>query len=181
MRFTRRIRRTRSGDFELRLSPEERDVLRGLPEQMREAMELGDTDPAVARLNPSACLDDAEVDAEYRQLMGNDLNEGRLQALDVLEGSVDDVRLDEDQALAWMGAINDLRLVLGTRLDVTEDPIDRQVAPDDPRRPCLRALRLPQPPHPGAGRGSGGVSGGVARGRRGRPGPGVPRGHDPRR
>jgi hypothetical protein len=133
MRFTRRIRRTRSGDFELRISPEERDVLRGLPEQMRDAMELGNADPAVARLNPSACPDDAEVDAEYRELMGNELNDGRLQALAALEDTVDAPRLDEAQALAWMRAINDVRILLGTRLDVTEDPVDRQVSPDDPR------------------------------------------------
>jgi hypothetical protein len=133
MKFSRRIRRTRSGDFELRLSSEEREVLRSLPAQMREAMELGDADPAVARLNPSACLDDAEIDAEYRQLMGSQLNDGRLQALDVLEGSVDAPHLDEAQALAWMRAINDVRLLLGTRLDVTEDQTDRQVGPEDPR------------------------------------------------
>jgi Domain of unknown function (DUF2017) len=132
-RFTRRIRRTRQGDFELRLPPEEREVLRSLPGQMREALELGNNDPAVARLNPSACLDDSEVDAEYQQLMGDDLSRGRLQALDVFEKSIDEQRLDEDQAAAWMRAINDVRLLLGTRLDVTEDPNERQVAADDPR------------------------------------------------
>src|SRR5436190_21518897 len=67
IRFTRRIRRTRQGEFEVRLPPEEREVLRSLPGQMRDALELGNNDPAVARLNPSACLDDSEVDAEYRQ------------------------------------------------------------------------------------------------------------------
>ena len=39
--------------------------------------------------------------------------------------------LDEDQINAWMGAVNDLRLVLGTRLDVTEDMDDIEL--DDPR------------------------------------------------
>ncbi len=133
MRFNRRIRRTRSGQFELRLPPEEREVLRGLPAQMRDALELGDADPAVARLNPSACPDDDQVDQEYRELMGDQLTEGRLEALAMLEKSVDEPRLDEEQALAWMRAINDLRLLLGTRLDVTEDPADRRVADDDPR------------------------------------------------
>jgi hypothetical protein len=133
MRFTRRIRRTRQGDFEIKLPAEEREVLRSLPGQMRNALELGDDDPAVARLNPSACLDDAEVDAEYRSLMGDDLAKGRLQALDTFEKSIDESRLDEEQANAWMRAINDVRLLLGTRLDVTEDPADRDVNADDPR------------------------------------------------
>src|SRR3954470_10829118 len=133
MRFNRRIRRTRSGEFALRLPAEEREVLRGLPAQMRDAMELGDADPAVARLNPSACPDDEEIDKEYRELMGSQLNDGRLQALATLEESVDEARLDEDQAMAWMRAINDVRILLGTRLDVSEDPADRRVPDDDPR------------------------------------------------
>ncbi|TMK88543.1 MAG: DUF2017 family protein [Actinobacteria bacterium] len=135
MKFTRRIKRTRSGVFELRLSPEERDVLRGLPAQMRDALELGNDDPAVARLNPSACLDDAEVDAEFHQMMDDDLNAGRLQALDAFEATVDATSLDEEAALAWMRAINDVRLLLGTRLDVSEDPGKRHVDADDPRAP----------------------------------------------
>ena len=135
MRFTRRIKRTRSGQFEVRLSAEEREVLRGLPAQMRDALELGKDDPAVARLNPSACLDDAEVDAEFHRLMDEDLNSGRLEALLAFENTVDNDRLDEEQALAWMRAINDVRLLLGTRLDVGEDPDQRRVSPDDPRAP----------------------------------------------
>ena len=135
MRFTRRIKRTRSGQYELRLSAEEREILRGLPAQMRDALALGKDDPAVARLNPSACLDDAEVDAEYHQMMDDDLNAGRIAALDTFEKTVDNDRLDEEEALAWMRAINDTRLVLGTRLSVSEDPGERQISADDPRAP----------------------------------------------
>ena len=135
MRFTRRIKRTRSGQFEVRLSPEEREVLRGLPAQMRDALALGRDDPAVARLNPSACLDDAEVDAEFHRLMDEDLNDGRLAALAVFENTVDSTRIDEEEALAWLRAVNDVRLLLGTRLDVGEDPAQRRVPPEDPRAP----------------------------------------------
>jgi Domain of unknown function (DUF2017) len=135
LRFTRRIKRTRSGQVELRLPPEEREVLKGLPAQMRDALALGKNDPAVARLNPSACLDDAEVDAEFHRLMDDDLNAGRLEALEIFEKTVDEPRLEEEQALSWLRAINDLRLLLGTRLDVSEDPAERRVAPDDPRAP----------------------------------------------
>ena len=137
MRFTRRIKRTRSGQYEVRLSADEREVLRGLPAQMRDALALGRGDPAVARLNPSACLDDAEVDAEFHRLMDDDLDAGRLEALAAFEKTVDNERLDEEEALAWMRAINDTRLLLGTRLDVGEDPDQRRVAPDDPRAPSF--------------------------------------------
>jgi len=135
VRFTRRIKRTRSGQFELKLSADEREVLRGLPTQMRDALQLGKNDPAVARLNPQACLDDEEVDAEFHRLMDEDLNDGRLAALAVFDNTVDSARLDEEEAMAWLRAVNDVRLLLGTRLDVSEDPAQRKVSPDDPRAP----------------------------------------------
>ena len=36
-----------------------------------------------------------------------------------------------------MRALNDLRLVLGTRLDVQEDTFLEELPPDDPRAPAL--------------------------------------------
>ena len=42
-----------------------------------------------------------------------------------------------DDADAWLGCLNDLRLVLGTRLEVTEDLDERTLAEDDPRLPAL--------------------------------------------
>ena len=109
-------------------------MLRTLPGQMREALAGGDKDDAaLARLNPSAYLEDPEYDEEYRRLMGDELTESRLEALQALVDSVDARRLDQNQALAWLRALNDVRLLLGVRLEVTEDPNDRRVAPDDPR------------------------------------------------
>jgi len=137
MHWRRSIRRTRQGDFEVRLSDEERELLRSIPAQMREALASDPTDPALARLFPTAYPEDAERDAEYRRLMGDELAAGRLEALDTLEASIDARRLDHDQALAWTRAINDVRLLLGTRLDVTEDQTSQQLRPDDPKAPAL--------------------------------------------
>jgi len=138
LKFQRRVRRTRHGHFDVRLPSEERDILRSLPAQLREALEAGDAkDPAIARLNPVAYPEDPDLDDEYQLLMGEDLSEGRLKAFEVLEESVDAERLEEGQVLAWLRALNDMRLFLGTRLDVNEDPDERRVAPDDPRAPAL--------------------------------------------
>ena len=133
----RSIRRTRQGDFEVRLSDEERELLRSIPPQMREALASDPGDPALARLYPTAYPDDAERDAEYRRLMGDELSAGRLEALDTLEASIDARRLDHEQALAWTRAINDVRLLLGTRLDVSEEPSTPDLDPDDPHAPVL--------------------------------------------
>ena len=146
MKFQRRVRRTRQGEFEIRLSTEERDVLRSVPAQVRDALTTGDkADPAVARLHPTAYPDDPDLDNEYQLLMGEDLDEGRLNALQTFEDSVDATVLEEAQALAWLRAVNDTRLLLGTRLEVSEDPAQRVVVGeglDCERRVALEGARL---------------------------------------
>ena len=124
-----------SGDgFRLRLSRQERDILRDLPGQLREILESDD--PALHRLFPPAYQEDPEREAEYRRLVRDELVAGRRRALEVMESTVDARRLDQEQLTAWLGALNDLRLVLGTRLDVTQDD-DRELPQDDPRAAAM--------------------------------------------
>ncbi|MGH3516031.1 MAG: DUF2017 domain-containing protein [Haloechinothrix sp.] len=47
-----------------------------------------------------------------------------------------EVRLSLEQADAWVSAINDVRIALGTALDVTED-MPEELPSDDPRAPHL--------------------------------------------
>jgi Domain of unknown function (DUF2017) len=113
------------------LTDEEREVLRALPPQLREILDTDD--PSLRRLHPPAYQDDPERDAEYRRLVGDDLLRQRLQALEVMEATIDAATLDQEQMTAWLGAINDLRLVFGTRLDVTEAMYEEGIPPEDPR------------------------------------------------
>lgn len=46
------------------------------------------------------------------------------------------IKLSLEQAESWLSALNDVRLALGTALDVTEDMPD-ELPPDDPRAPHL--------------------------------------------
>jgi hypothetical protein len=133
--FHPRVRRTRKGDFQLRLPEAERAVLRSLPGQLRQL--LGSDDPAVSRLFPPAYPDDPERDAEYRSLVRDDLTSSKLRAAAVLEATVDARRLDRDQLTAWLGALNDARLVLGTRLGVREDLDPEQIPDDHPDAPAF--------------------------------------------
>jgi hypothetical protein len=126
------IRRTRKGDFAVTLSADERTVLRQLPAQLKEL--LGSDDPALRRLFPTAYPDDDELEAEYRELMSNDLLESHQAALDLMEQTVDQDRVSEDELVGWLSALNNLRLVLGTRLDVGEDIDDVPLDADDPRQ-----------------------------------------------
>jgi hypothetical protein len=128
MIFRQPVKRLRSGRYQVRLSPEERDLLRGLPSQLKDLLERTD-DPALKRLFPPAYIDDPEGEAEYRRLVGEDLMEGRKAALDTMAATVDATDLDEQQITAWLSSLNDLRLVLGTQLDVGEDeePVDTPI------------------------------------------------------
>jgi hypothetical protein len=132
-----RIERTRRGDFRVRLPKAERDLLRTLPSQLRDLITERPSDPSLARLFPPAYEDDPAQQAEYLRLTRDDLSEQRLEALKLMEETLEAERLTEEQLAAWLGAVNDLRLVLGTRLDVTEDLYEEPIEEDDPRFPQL--------------------------------------------
>ena len=59
-------------------------------------------------------------------MVHDSLLERRLSAIDQFEATVSATTLDTEQLATWMAVLNDLRLVLGTLLDVseTDEPID---------------------------------------------------------
>jgi hypothetical protein len=131
--FERRtIKRTRGGDFDVRLPPGEREMLGEILPQLKAAL-AGDAsaDPGFKRLFPVAYAQDPEHEAEYRAMVGDDLLTKRMAQVDLVLATVDADRLTEEELFAWMGAVNDLRLVLGTRLDVSEET-DLAVDPAHP-------------------------------------------------
>lgn len=130
---SKRIRRTRDGRFELRLPAEERQLLATLAPQLKALIEEEGGEPSLRRLFPTAYANDAEADAEYQRLMRDDLVASRLATLDIVVETATQTSVSEDELVAWMSAINALRLVLGTRLDVSETlDIEQEVADDHP-------------------------------------------------
>ena len=128
--------RGEGGGVELRLSREERSLLAGVVAELRALLEGAPGDPSLRRLFPPA-YDEAEDESAYRDLMGGELLEGRLAALELVAQTLERERLSADEADAWLRALNDLRLVLGTRLDVREDTFADVLRRDDPRAPAL--------------------------------------------
>jgi Domain of unknown function (DUF2017) len=128
------IKRRRGGGYRVDLSAHERELLRTLPGQLR--VLLARDDPGLVRLFPPAYSNDEDADAEYRHLVRAGLVDGKLAALDVLERTADAERLDEDELGGWLGALESLRLALGTQLDVTEETY-ATFAPSDPAAPEL--------------------------------------------
>ncbi|ATW48711.1 DUF2017 domain-containing protein [Streptomyces peucetius] len=119
------------------------------------------SDPALARLFPEAYADpeagppDEELQAasaEFRRFTENDLRTRKredalvvVKTLDALApvgdaGAV--LELGSDDCLHWLGALNDLRLTIGTRLDVGEDDeaaVLYRLPDSDPRKPMVMA------------------------------------------
>ncbi len=116
---SRPVRRNRRGQIELNIPDPARQVLAQLCRELR--LMLGTDDPSLARLFPTAYTDDADREAEYQILARSELGDRRLEVLEIIERTIDARTLEEDEVKAWMHGINQLRLVLGTQLGVSED------------------------------------------------------------
>jgi Domain of unknown function (DUF2017) len=107
---------------------------------MGEPAEAGmPVDAALARLLPDAYRDDPGAAGEFRRLTESSLRRDKVSAADRLlatlpgEGS-GEVRLDPELTETWLSTINDVRLALGTRLEVSEEMAEPD--PDDPDAPA---------------------------------------------
>lgn len=107
-------------------------------------------DPVLARLFPTAYPDDEEAAGDFRRFTEGTLRDGKARAatlvIDTLEeaglpplleedGLMIDVELDEPAAESWLRAFADVRLALGTRLEVEEGDEEYWygLPDDDPR------------------------------------------------
>ena len=138
----KRFRRGRGDTLILSLAPEEAQFLALLPVELREVFDGPLNDPAGRRLFPRAYLDPTEEEAEteWKAMVHPDLMRQRLDALATVtaslgratrQGDFMELALEPDDVHAWLGVLNDVRLVLGTRLEITED--EWEIEADDPR------------------------------------------------
>jgi hypothetical protein len=102
-------------------------------------------DPALARLLPDAYQDDPQAAGEFRKYTESSLREAKkyfAQALlDTLPPNGGRVKLTGDQARYWLRALNDVRLMFGVRLEVTED-FEGQLAALGPEDPKVAAFEV---------------------------------------
>jgi len=96
-------------------------------------------DPALARLLPDAYRDDPDAAGEFRRLTEGSLRRDKVDAAERLLAALPDegpgeVRLDPDTTESWLSTINDVRLALGTRLEVREEMAEPD--PEDPDAPA---------------------------------------------
>ena len=114
------------GGFTINLDVDERSLIVRLLGELEDLLtaESDERAPILARLFPPAFHDDPEKEAEYQRLMREDLVASRMAAItsvtEILEGDAR-VLLNEGQTMAFMQAVNAIRLVMGTLLDITDD------------------------------------------------------------
>jgi len=102
-------------------------------------------DPVLARLLPDAYQDDPEAAGEFRKYTESSLREAKKYfaqtMLETLPPKGGRVKLTADQARDWLRALNDVRLMFGVRLEVTED-FEEQLASLDPKDPRVAAFEV---------------------------------------
>ncbi|MGW3122101.1 DUF2017 domain-containing protein [Streptomyces sp. NPDC001107] len=121
-------------------------------------------DPVLKRLFPDAYSDpeatpgpkeaeeQREYSAEFRRYTENDLRAAKresalavIRSLDALTPAGDGgavLQLSADESRQWLGTLNDLRLAIGSRLEITdEDDTDLlyRLPDEDPRKPMVMA------------------------------------------
>ena len=116
--FSQRQFQRRGNRVRLRLDVHERLLLSDLLDEHGRLLDDPD-DPELRRLFPPAYSDRGE-DEQYQSLVRDQLVSGRAKALATVRETLVAETLDLEQADQWLRALNDMRLVLGTRWDVTE-------------------------------------------------------------
>ena len=119
----------RGGELVARFDTAEAGIVGLLLDQLEQLLDadVDDVagDPVLARLLPDGHRSDPEIAAEFRELTESSLRSGKADDLATVRATLPsgggEVRLDREQAGAWLRTTNDLRLALGTRLEITED------------------------------------------------------------
>ena len=157
--MTTGFHRTESDRMVVRLDEPEKALIRSLAEQIIGFVAPSDdaeadplarmvgidaraeqpADLALARLLPNAYLDDDEAAGDFRRFTERSLRETKVAharaVLDAVARSGEKITLSPDECASWLGFLNDARLAIGTRIEVTEENHTELAAlpDDDPR------------------------------------------------
>ena len=152
------FQRTATGRVVLRVDQVERGLLMSVARQVMDLVEPAEAspdqdplaaqlgwvdgdvgisdDPAVARLLPDA-YDDPDDAREFRRFTENDLRQSKLQhamtVVEEIERSGEKVAVTSTDS--WLGLLNDARIAIGTRIQISEDNHEElaELPDDDPR------------------------------------------------
>lgn len=102
-------------------------------------------DPALARLFPDAYANDVDASLDFRRFTERSLREAKAAhartVLESLQRSGSKVVVSSGEVASWLGFLNDARLAIGTRIDISEDNHDElaELPDEDPRSGMFHA------------------------------------------
>lgn len=137
------FRRKKDG-IEVALRVAEAGAIKRVAEDLEQM--LGDPDESMRRLFPPGYADDLALEEEFRAMTRDQLVTHKQRAVREVINSLEEGEtrrgtwhgfLDADRQHAWLGVLNDARLVLGTTLDVGEDMEHAPLPATDPRAPAF--------------------------------------------
>jgi hypothetical protein len=138
--------RPSGADLLVSLEANEADVLRALLDELRDVIEEAEgVDRSVMeRLFPKAYADEADA-AAFAELVGDELRSQKRAAIETMRAQLGaqgptEVTVTSSDKDTWLPVINDLRLAIGTKLDVDEDKMGRPLDPTDPEAPALSVM-----------------------------------------
>ena len=142
--------RRRGGGIDVAISEPEAGLLRSVGVQMRDVLVDPHGVPHTRRLFPPAYEDDSEAQAEFAGFTTDELTDGKRRAVGAFLSTLERgkagrgswrVSLSAEEAGDWLAVLNDARLTLGTRLDVTEESYERDIDPADPDAAAREVFR----------------------------------------
>lgn len=136
--FKRTIQSKGPDRFIINLRGDLREVIAAVCDDVLVALDDDDNthqNPALRRVFPVAHVSDESVNEAYRDLVHSDLLRTRREALERVSATANATELDRATLETWMVGLNTVRLVLGTRLDVSEDGFP-EIDEDDPELPA---------------------------------------------
>ncbi len=129
----------------MRLEAHERQLLGELVAEMRLLLEadIPASDAVMERLFPQA-YEEEEDERAYRELIGNELHARKLAVLgtvdQALSSGAPEIALHGDDLDSWLAWLTDVRLAIGTRVEITEEKMGAELDPSDPEAAALSVL-----------------------------------------
>ncbi len=130
----------------VQLERDEGQLLKQLLDEMRTLLnaDIPRNDPVVKRLFPDAHEDEAQEQA-YRELVDDQLRAAKLSSLVTIEEGLSEatrgmLSLSAEEVDAWLATLTDMRLAIGTRLDVNEETMAADIDRHDPDAPAFGVM-----------------------------------------
>lgn len=139
--------RRRRGTVHLSLGADEASLLRQVIGEYLGLLDSAQHErtPIIARIFPSASLEDPAVENDYREMVHDDLDALKRENAAAVLAAIGpigpaDSEVSEAQVDPWLALITDLRLAIGVKLEVSEESMETVPDPRDPEQFPLAVL-----------------------------------------